>query len=119
MMNETLYGKLYRAKAALILKTSGNAEVRAMWNPNRNWREDKFGRRLPDQISLDCRKAILDVLRRYGPLKVNQLYKLLEGFGERRIFNAKDFLVTDGQIVILDEPDRKQKRYALAPGGQQ
>lgn len=118
MTYEEYFAALYQKKAAKCRK-SGNSQVRKLWNPNRPWLSDKYGGRVADEKTLKCRAAIISTLRMYGPLSAGQIYNRVTGFGERRQRNAKDWLVTAGQILPLKEEGRKITLYTLPSAGQQ
>ena len=94
-------------------RKSGNPTVCQLWNPKRKWTVDKYGGRVADEKTLQCRAEIVRILRQLGPLTANQLYNQLVGFGQRRRWSAKDYLVTAGEIVPLKEEGRKFPRYAV------
>jgi len=105
--------KLHQLAAAA--RKCQRAEVRQLWNPKRRWSSDSYGGRVAGPKTIQCREAIKNTLRRCGPLSANQIYNQTPGFGERRQRNAKDWLVTAGEIMPLKE-DRKIIRYTLPEG---
>ena len=113
MINEAQYAQQLHAMARKA-RRSGNPTVRQLWNPNRPWSVDRYGGRVADEKTLQCRAEIVCILRHFGPLSASQIYNQLTGFGDRRQRNAKDWLVTSGKIVPLKEGDRKITRYAVA-----
>ena len=102
--------KLHQLAAAA--RKCPRPEVRQLWNPKRPWSVDRYGGRVADPKTIQCRAAIKSTLKRCGPLSANQIYVQTPGFGDRRQRNAKDWLVTAGEIVPLKE-DRKITRYTL------
>lgn len=118
MIDEEQYAKDLLAKVEATRK-SGNPLVRQLWNPRRSWSVDKYGGRVADEKTLQCRAAIVSFLRQRGPHSANQVYTQLVGFGERRMRNAKDWLVTSGEIVPVKEENRRITRYALPRESQQ
>ena len=113
MTYEEQYAQRLHAMARKA-RRSGNPTVRQLWNPNRPWSVDKYGGRVADEKTLQCRIEIVRILRQFGPLSANQLYNQLVGFGQRRKWNAKDYLVTAGEIVPLKKEGTKLTRYAVA-----
>ncbi len=118
MTYEDYIAALYQIKAKKARK-SDRAEVRQLWNPNRPWAADKYGGRLLDEKSMQCRQAILDALAKYGSLSGGKLSTLLSGYGERRRENAKTYLITSSKVVAEKKEGSRFLVFSLSKEGLQ